>query len=314
MKIFEELRLITGLSSSDLTKLIVSAPARYKVYPIKKKNGGTRIIAQPSKEVKLLQRAVDDLVLVRCPIHRSATAYEEGTSILKNAAVHANSRVILKLDFRSFFPSFRPSDWKTYAKENLELDDDSLTACERILFWGAGMSKPICLSIGAPTSPRLSNILMYRLDIDFQNVCDLAGVKYTRYADDITLSSDSIEKLTSCEKKIASIISKSKSPKLVLNDEKRGIYTNGRKRSITGLNITPDGLISIGRDKKREISSLIHKYSLGILAPEDTYRLKGLLAFAIGSEPVFVDRMVIKYGNEIIDSIRKLHIPPRSER
>jgi hypothetical protein len=314
MKIFEELLLITGLSPPDLTRLIIGAPVRYKTYSIPKKAGGWRTIAQPSKEVKLLQRVVEDLILKDCGVHAAATAYEKGTSISRNARVHASSRVIMKLDFKAFFNSIRPTDWRKYAKEKLDLDEESVSVCEYILFWGAGAAKPACLSIGAPTSPKLSNILLYDLDVQFHAICVENNVRYTRYADDITLSGTSIEVLVKAEKKIGAVLSKASYPKLSFNEEKRGVYSKKGRRSVTGLKITPQGQVSLGRERKRKISSMIHKFALGVLANEEVYTLKGLLAFALDNEPDFVQRMSAKYGNELILQLQRLHIPPRSDR
>jgi RNA-directed DNA polymerase len=266
------------------------------------------------KEVKILQRAIQSLILDSCIVHSSATAYEPGTSISKNAEVHAQNRVILKLDFRAFFPSIKPVDWRKYAKEKLDLDDQSISVCEYVLFWGGGFRKPAFLSIGAPTSPKLSNILMYDLDVQFARICKDHHVDYTRYADDITLSGQSIEALVEVEKQIAVVLSKAPYPKLTFNGEKRGLYTKKARRSVTGLNITPQGHLSLGRERKRIISSMIHKYTLGILPIEELYTLKGLLAFALDNEPAFVNRMSIKYGSDAVKKLQKLHIPSRADR
>jgi hypothetical protein len=47
-----------GLSARDVIRLIESAPARYKIYDIPKRRGGRRTIAQPSKELKRIQRFI----------------------------------------------------------------------------------------------------------------------------------------------------------------------------------------------------------------------------------------------------------------
>jgi len=52
---------------------------------------------------------------------------------------------------------------------------------------------------------------------------------------------------------------------IILNELKRGVYTKGQKRLVTGLVLTPENCVSIGRDRKRAISALIHKFTLGVL-------------------------------------------------
>ncbi|MGO6673542.1 retron St85 family RNA-directed DNA polymerase [Rhizobium leguminosarum] len=314
MNILDELRYLTGLGISDLTRIISSAPVRYKVYSIPKKSGGSRTIAQPSRELKFLQRNLAKLILEKCPVHPSATAYEPGSRIFSNAQSHAQNYVILKMDFESFFHSIKPTAWRNFAKSKLDLSAADISLTEKIFFWGAGTNVPACLSIGAPTSPQLSNILMYDFDVEISRICKDMGVVYTRYADDITISGRSKEILQSVEKRIVQVVSKTKYPSLRFNQEKRGIYTKSQRRVVSGLKITPTGDVSLGRERKRFISSLVHKYSLNILDDEARYKLKGLLAFAADNEPAFLTRLRAKYGDDIIDQVIRMHIPKRGLR
>ena len=77
----------TGLSEIDLRLILRTAPSRYKEFPIKKRDGSDRIIAQPARELKVLQRAFVREYLINLPIHPAATAYREGMSILDNASM-----------------------------------------------------------------------------------------------------------------------------------------------------------------------------------------------------------------------------------
>ncbi|MCQ1836953.1 retron St85 family RNA-directed DNA polymerase [Neorhizobium galegae] len=312
MSLFEDLLFFTGLSAPDLRRIIATSPARYKQFTIAKKSGGERLIAQPSRDLKVLQRYIQGNILSKGTIHASATAYKNGASIKHNANIHKYNRVILKCDFKDFFHSIKPRDWILYAQENFHsLSQDDVGLCARVLFWGRGTSKPACLSIGAPTSPVLSNLIMFDLDEKLTRSAEKIGATYTRYADDITLSADKIETVLLLEKRLKSAVAKSKYPKLTFNGDKRGLYTTAHRRNITGLNITPDEEISIGRDRKRMISSMIHKYSIGQLSEKDAGKLKGYLAFAYDCEPDFIERMIRKYGEEQISIIRQLHLPPR---
>jgi RNA-directed DNA polymerase len=67
----------------------------------------------------------------------------------------------------------------------------------KLLFWGLRRKSivPYCLSIGAPSSPALSNIMLFDLDTVFFERAAKLGIVYTRYADDITASAESIEQL-----------------------------------------------------------------------------------------------------------------------
>ena len=94
-------------SQDELRQLIATAPYRYKVYQIPKRQPGEfRTIAQPSKEIKLVQRWLINVWLANIPIHNSATAYRSGKSIKEHAAIHAGTRFLLKMDYKDFFPGW----------------------------------------------------------------------------------------------------------------------------------------------------------------------------------------------------------------
>jgi RNA-directed DNA polymerase len=111
----------TGVSEHELRGIIRNAPIRYKTYYIQKRNGGERLISQPARELKALQRVMVTEFLDRLPVHSAATAYRRGMSIVDNAVPHAINGPILKFDFKDFFPSIDAMDWKIYCKECLYL-------------------------------------------------------------------------------------------------------------------------------------------------------------------------------------------------
>ena len=313
MSLLRDIVVNTGLSASDVRRIIDRAPARYKVYPIKKRGGGSRIIAQPSRELKVLQRFLIDHLLSELPVHSAAMAYVKKRNIYDNADAHRTGASILKLDFERFFPSIRTADWITYVRKNRPDWDqeDDLRSMTRILFWGQGTLRPKCLSIGAPSSPLISNVIMHDLDDYFHDQATRCETTYTRYADDITISGSSIDNVIVVEKLIRLTLKETKTPKLKLNEKKRGVYTKSQRRMVTGLILTPDGQVSIGRGRKRTISSLIHKFSLEQLEWDQIGHLKGLLGFTIANEPIFVNRMRKKYGDAVIDRILEIQLPAR---
>jgi retron-type reverse transcriptase len=310
MRLLEELSVQLRLSPSDLARIIATAPARYKVYTIPKRNGGQRVIAQPSRELKAIQRYVLKTKLSKFPIHAAATAYILKRNIYDNAVAHRHGRAILKLDFKDFFPSISVSNWDRVTKESNipEILREDRELYHKILFWGMKSRTPRCLSIGAPTSPTLANIVMYKLDDEFFRAALRYELAYTRYADDITVSGERVEGLKEFEKFVQTTLKKTRSPHLLLNEEKRGIYLKGQRRMVTGLVITPTEDISIGRERKRKISVMLHKASLGKLDTDGLAYLKGMLGFCIANEPGYLPRMRKKYGDAAVNNV--LHFQP----
>ncbi len=267
------LRLAEGvpLSPEELRKLIRSSPMRYREYDIPKRTPGQkRLIAQPAREVKALQYWVMSNILAQFPIDPAATAYRLGMNIGDNARPHARSRFLLKLDFKDFFPSIRGSDFKRFlAKSAPSVTDDDAELLTKILFWRPKGTRQLCLSIGAPSSPLLSNILLVDFDRAVSQFCSKSGIIYTRYADDLSFSSQSSELLATAEKMVTALCARRRSPRLTLNREKTVRVSKKRSRRVTtGIVLTNDGRVSLGREVKREISATVHHFLTGKLSRE----------------------------------------------
>jgi retron-type reverse transcriptase len=314
MDIFSTLLEKSGLPAYDLMRVIDTAPQRYKTFQIRKRNGGWRQIAQPARELKLLQRILLEDLLTLFPVHAAAMAYEPGRNIRQNAEAHIAAEAMIKMDFSQFFPSIMRGDWTKFARKAALISEQDILLTARLFFWGDGTTRPRCLSIGAPTSPRISNILLYNADCYLSDLAQQGALRYTRYADDITVSGPDIGSLIAFEKNARKFIQTMKSPKLTFNEEKRGIYQRGQKLMVTGLIITPDRKISLGRERKRLASTLIHRVQLNQASAEQIAEAKGLLAFAASAEPDFIGRMREKYGSDVVSGIMSFVIPPRNDR
>lgn len=311
MSILEFLSVETGVPIETLERVIATAPRRYKVYDIPKRSGGTRTIAHPAKELKVLQRVILHKILDRVDVSPIAMAYVKDRGIVRNARYHLGQRWLLKLDFKDFFHSIVPRDWDRVVRRSPKLSVLSADrgAMHNLLYWGAGRKAPKCLSIGAPTSPSISNLVCLRLDEWLLEHAEKRGLRVTRYADDITVSGGNIPQLLRFEEGLAKRLARNKGVQLTLNDAKRGLYGPGERRMVTGLVLTPDNRISIGRDRKREISSLIHRFAIEGANAEQAMRAKGLLAFAHAAESTFVQAMKEKYGEETIVSLQGFNDP-----
>lgn len=303
----------SGLPISDLMRIISTAPRRYKVYTVPKKSGGTRIIAQPAREVKALQRLLIQHVLLPMPVHQAATAYRKGTSIQTNASAHSGSGPILKLDFKDFFPSVRSEDWEAYAGQNTELSPSDISIMSQLLFRKARGETIMRLSIGAPSSPILSNILLFDFDTLVTSEAARRRISYTRYADDLTFSGQRIGMLKDMIDIVQKTLRQMQHPKIHLNADKTTYVTAAFRRTVTGVVLANDGSLSLGREKKRLLSAKIHHALHAKLTQEEMAQLAGHLAFVNVIEPTFIARLVHKYGPEIVSNIQKsVRVPKKS--
>lgn len=295
----------SGLSLDDVTRIVRTAPNRYKQYTIPKRTGGRREIAQPAREVKLLQRILIAKLLADLPVHHTAKAYRPGMSIRDNARLHAGAGPILKMDFQNFFPSIRSEDWIAYCIKNdlLTREDRAITA--QVFFRRKKTERIHKLSIGAPSSPSLCNILLFEFDEIVHAEAEKRGIRYTRYADDLTFSGQRIGMLKDMVKVVEKTTRQIASPKLRVHPEKTTFITARNRRLVTGVVLSNDGCLSVGRDRKRAMSAGVHRASLGQLSLEQRRRLAGELAFVNVVEPEFLDRLRQKYGQEILTAIKK---------
>lgn len=161
------------------------------------------------------------------------------------------------------------------------------------------------LSIGAPSSPALSNVLLYDFDSRVAAYCDEREVRYTRYVDDLTFSSNIPGSLQEIHRAVREICGAMRSPQLQLNEAKTVGTSKKHRRRVTGLILTNDGEVSLGRDKKREIRAGVHQFSQGRLDLPAARRLGGLIAFAHGVEPSFVARLVKRYGADVVERLQR---------
>jgi RNA-directed DNA polymerase len=296
----------TGLSESDIRLIISNAPSRYKHFTIKKRNGRDRYISQPSRELKALQRALITFKLSGLPVHPAAMAYRNNVSILDNAVAHAGTGSILKYDFVDFFPSIRSKDWRLYCERYSVFENtEDVFISERILFQRDKGSRILKLSIGAPSSPILSNILMNEFDEIVSQEVASDKVTYTRYADDLTFSAPRAGYLNRVDRVIRRAIKDVPWPRLTINEEKTVLATSKYRRQVTGLVLTNDGTVSIGRDRKRSVRAALHRAKHDRLTEQEAAYLCGMLAYISSVEPDFVARMEKHYGLELLQRLKR---------
>jgi RNA-directed DNA polymerase len=291
--LIENLAEWTGLSFQDVTYIVATAPRRYKVFQIPKRNGGWRTVAQPSRELKLLQNLVVKRVLHLLPLHDVAHGYVKGRGIRTNANAHAQSNYALKLDIEDFFPSIRPIHFRRHLERHAPqmLKADEVLQAANLIFWTPKGVRTPRLCIGAPSSPFVSNTLMFELDTALANLAAAHQVTYTRYADDMTFSCAEKGVLGPFEFAATNVIEGYRNLRLRINARKTTHISRAHRRMVTGVLLTPVGNLSIGRERKRLIRSMAHRFKLGQLSPDQIAEFNGLVAFAADIEPEFVARL-----------------------
>lgn len=270
------------------------ASYEYRELKVARRNGaGYRLVYHPSRRLKGLQRWLLRNVIEPLPLHDAAMAYRTGMSIWDNANQHASSNYLLRLDFERFFESITVGDIELYIADRSRYFEGWTLAdidvfCRLVCRNGA-------LTIGAPTSPAISNAICYELDNLVERLCRKEDVTYTRYADDLFFSTRRRDFLKTLETEIPGICKILKWPSnLRLNLAKTRHSSKKRVRRVTGITLGSDELPHIGRAVKRRIRAQVHQ--LDSLDGTQRASLAGLLAYVLGHDPGFVNTLIKKYG------------------
>mgnify|MGYP002735205913 CR=1 FL=1 len=295
------------IPESQVLATLRRAPLLYKVYKIPKRSFGVRTIAQPTPHLKDLQRAFISI----CPLsaHPAATAYRPGQSIRENARQHVRNSYLLKLDLNNFFNSITPDIfWQEWQHTLAMPSPAEKKHIEQLLFWAPGRSltSSLVLSVGAPSSPAVSNFIMYRLDTRLTELCRAQHITYTRYADDLIFSCNTRNILFSLPKQVGLLLDELFAGQISINKRKTAFSSKAHNRHVTGICLTSEGKLSLGRAKKRYLKHLVHQYNLGYLELAQIRQLQGWLAHAKHIEPTFITTLTKKHGPQILKQIQEV--------
>ncbi|MDP3587705.1 MAG: retron St85 family RNA-directed DNA polymerase [Sulfuricurvum sp.] len=284
------------------------ASRRYKVYEIPKRTGGLRKIAQPSAELKEYQRYIISNIFSHFPIHASVYSYQRDKNIKQMALEHLKSNFLLRIDFIDFFSSIQSEHIREFLRSKsktvlpVTLKEHDITLINLLVCKGGR------LTIGAPSSPIISNIILYDLDEFLTLYCSQRDITYTRYADDLYFSTSKPDILKYILPSLSEYL-KTFFIRLRINNKKTINTSRKTSQQVTGLRLTTDRKLSIGRDKKRYIKSLIFKYSKQKLDFKQLNYLKGYLSYIYSIEPEYIQNLKTKYSSDLIQELLPLKRP-----
>ena len=313
----------------------------YTHFTINKRNGSARHIWAPIPRLKFVQRWILDKILNNLTTHGAAHGFVRGKSIVTNAAVHNNSEILIKLDIKEFFPSinwrrvkgvFRYAGFPEQIATLLAL---LCTESPRQIVEQNGATYYVALADralpqGAPTSPALTNIICLNLDRRLTGLADKLGLRYSRYADDLTFSLpiNNAAQQPKASKKYKAVNKVKNAPEdkkntehnqmigqllgsvhkilreegFSLNNDKTSVIRMGNQQSVTGMVVNGDSIPRVPRQIKRRLRAAIHNLEKGgTLRADETFdTLAGFAAWIASAEPELGHQYLDK-----IDSIRQ---------
>lgn len=298
----------------------------YRSFKIPKRSGGLRQIDAPNDELK---RALYDLKMIfekkfYMSYHTAAFAYVHGRSTIDSVKRHQQnkSRWFLKTDMRHFFPSTSPEflmkmlcmtfpfcafvqdDWG-----NRELLEKALSLC----FLNGGLPQ------GTPTSPMLTNALMIPIDHAISKTCHeyQPHLCYTRYADDILISSEYSFKWTDVQNKLIAILNSFEAPFSLHPDKTRYGSSAGRNWNL-GVMLNAENKITIGHEKKKVFKAMVFQFmtddAKGVAwGLEDVQHFLGLISYYRMVEKESIDAILATYSakfNKDVEATAKALLKP----
>lgn len=240
-------------STKNLTYIVYGAQSnKYIVFDIPKKNGGYRTISAPIGLLKEYQKRLSyqlqSILDISCHIHGHdkiiSHAFNKNSSIVTNAQIHTKKKYVFNIDLKDFFGSINFGRVRGYLMKN----NHFLLNKEVATIISALVCHNNCLPQGAPTSPVLSNLIAHILDIHLLAFAKKNKCHYSRYADDITFSTNQpffpvniafIDELGiwQASKRLSTLIEKQG---FEINPKKTRMQLKNSQQIVTGLSVNSE--------------------------------------------------------------------------
>lgn len=239
---------------TELERLINEPP--YEYFTIDKKKGGQRQIQAPLGQLKSIQRKLNKCLQQKYNEVNPGMVYGFVTNpnatikqcnIALNASHHVGKKVLLNLDLKDFFSSISASRVKSlFIAKYFEFPEEIATALALLCTYRGQ------LPTGSPCSPVLSNFICLELDHSLQAFSQRNGLFYTRYADDLSFSSDQAIERSTIEALRQIIVQNG----FQINDKKFRLRTANRKQIVTGIIVNEK--VNIDRRFLKKTRAMLH--------------------------------------------------------
>lgn len=236
-------------------------------------------------------------------------SYRKNVNVVDAIRPHSNNKFILKTDIKNFFPSItRMSIYECISRQIEALPFSDLSdyldkICDLVTYNGR-------LPMGFSTSPQISNAVFNLIDIEIKSFCIKNNLTYTRYADDILISSNNYLDKDEYIDKLTKILSFDDHQCFTINTEKTKLIKKGKNTDIMGVKIQPDGTLTISKKLKNEVETKLYLFSKNQddfvkFSKQDKNqskaKLTGQLNYINTIDPDYIVKLKSKYGNSLVE-------------
>lgn len=175
------LRAAAALASRNYAPF--EKPSKAKPFSRKTVPPKRRIIDNPLAELKRVQSLIAERLLQPLSLPSHICGGIKGKKVADNAAFHLNSRVLLKIDIKQFFPSITNRHIYWVWSDLLNCSPEISSLLTRLTTFERHLPQ------GAPTSTLLANLVLYSCDRAIREECRLRDIQYSTWVDDLAFSS-----------------------------------------------------------------------------------------------------------------------------
>lgn len=243
----------------------VSTTTHYRRFTIPKRDGTPRVISAPRARLKRAQHWILEHILDPIALADPAHGFVRGRSTVSNATPHVGAAIVINVDLKDFFPTvtyrrvkglFEKLGYSEEVATVLGLlcsePDIAETQLDGITYFVA--RGPRRLPQGAPTSPAITNALCRRFDRRIAGWAAQRGFRYTRYADDLTLSTlDPAARVGSALAFVRKVVT---AEGFAVHPDKIRVVRKGRRQEVTGVVVNERP--AVVRAELRRFRALLH--------------------------------------------------------
>ena len=312
---------LTGAPYLYLREIVQRSRDPYQTLTRPKRTGGSREISAPEPMLMDVQRFILRRALRNLPHHPASYAYRRGLSILDCATQHLGARWMIKLDLHDFFGSINERDaYQVFLERSysplVSLELARLCTRSRTAdYWGKAnrryqaipsynVNVMGCLPQGGPTSGALANAVTTPLDHALHEAAMTGGLAFTRYSDDLVLSSESAFDRARAKRIIRDVTQIVQAHHFHLHDKKTRLIPPGTRHIVLGLLVADR--VRLLPEYRRRIEVHVNgvtKFGLAGHAEHRGFRsvlsfishVEGSLSFAKSIEPDWAHRTEDKW-------------------
>jgi Reverse transcriptase (RNA-dependent DNA polymerase) len=272
-------RMLKCSSVDDLSKIERNAENLYRIAKrVKKSDGTVRLCYDANPPLKSIHARIQCLILkkVKFPSYLMGGISDPACprDYVRNAELHLDAQVVVNEDVSSFFPSTSTEVVYDIWRNFFKFPDDVATSLTRLTTKDGGLPQ------GAKTSSYLANLAFWRTEPRIYETLTSQGFRYSRYVDDIGLSSQMRKSNRELGSAITQVTGMVHQHGLKVNRKKHKVMRSSCARVVTGLNV--DARATMNADKRDRLRAMVHRCELLALDASAEAQFSQLMQKALG--------------------------------